>query len=1059
MGRFLAIETRGASLRSTLQTAVFYLVSAKLALLLAIPPGYSSPIWPAAGIALASTLILGRAALPGVLLGSFFANLNPTSFGLELGTISPLQVAVAFVIACGAAFQAWVGSRLLFADPGFSQELLREKDFLRVFTHGGLLACLCNALIGSLTLASAQLIAWNDFIFTSFTWWVGDLIGVLSFTPLCLLLFSPARPKPKQGFDPFLAIVLGGFALTVAVFSYVRRLEEERTRLDFQSEAIALVAQIEDSFQAYESALLAFEAFFRSSDDVSRAEFHSFSEGFFPTLPGLFGLSWTPRLRYEEIGAFESRARAEGLKDYQVHHIVSGEKTPVSRGQAYYYPVFFFEPPDERSLALGFDVASEASRMQAQVRAALSSKPTATPPLRLLNGSLGIVIATPVYAAGPRSGRPPDESLRGFVHGVFKMDDFMQRVLTKIGPQKLEFVFGSPEASRRENLFTSGRDSEKLQRAWLAAQPEGNANFVRSLSFELGGQSYRLLAFLDNSALSKSRSWSTWLVLVGGTLFSGLLGIAISIVTSRSRQTEALIEKRTSELQASNRELAKATLIKSQFLANMSHEIRTPLNGIVGNAGLLLQERDAAARARYASSIVLCSQMLTAIINDILDFSKIEAGKLQLEKAPFSLTALVEAIEKMMQAQVEAKGLSLSLVLEGPIVDALEGDSLRIQQIILNLLSNALKFTEKGSIELKFWQEQGEAERLRLHGSVRDSGIGMSAAEQARLFHDFSQVDTSTTRRFGGTGLGLVISKQLCELMGGSISVESSPGKGSTFRFTLELGRAGAQLADNSAVAIDSDPFDEDFAASHPLKILVAEDNFVNQVIIRSYLRKFGYEASLFEDGAAALSAALSEDFDLLILDMQMPELDGPTVAARVRRELPAHCQPYIVALTASVMAAERQACIEAGMDDFLGKPLLAHNLRTTLEKVSSVRVQRRPAIRSLSWRGLAPRFAGDFGLFVAVAEAFLRDRSKLLEAVRAASAAGDAGAIGASCHKLVGALSSLAPEELSQLAREMEDRARRGELPRVRELLPRLEAELADFAVALEKIVFQQSA
>ena len=374
---------------------------------------------------------------------------------------------------------------------------------------------------------------------------------------------------------------------------------------------------------------------------------------------------------------------------------------------------------------------------------------------------------------------------------------------------------------------------------------------------------------------------------------------------------------------------------KSDFLANMSHEIRTPLTGILGFAGLLKDVDGLPPRAeRFADRINTAGQTLLAVVNDILDFSKIEAGQIELDPVPFAPEAFIAETVELVAEQARIKGLALEVEPCGPLPPVVEADSSRLRQILLNLLTNALKFTDKGAVRVGFSYQPGSG---ALRVAVTDTGVGIAPDKAGDLFERFSQADGSVSRRYGGTGLGLAISKSLAELMGGSIGVESEPGKGSTFWFTIAAPQAQA------APELDADGPEQDHLSA-PARILIVDDVDMNRELVGTLLRVFGHHLAEAASGAEAVEAAITSPFDLILMDLQMPGMDGFAATRAIRDNSEINRQTPIVALSANVLANHLEACQAAGMDDHIAKPIDAGDLLGKVAHWTTASAPRAPA-------------------------------------------------------------------------------------------------------------------
>jgi len=392
---------------------------------------------------------------------------------------------------------------------------------------------------------------------------------------------------------------------------------------------------------------------------------------------------------------------------------------------------------------------------------------------------------------------------------------------------------------------------------------------------------------------------------------------AIQNITAQ-KQTELALIQAKEDAEAANR-------AKSVFLATMSHEVRTPLNGVLGMAQAMAADDLPPAQRSRLETIRQSGESLLVILNDVLDLSKIEAGKLELEAVDFPLSPLLQAIHASFRDLAGAKGLALDFEIAAGAPGLYRGDPTRLRQILFNLLSNSLKFTEAGRIGLAVRRD-----RDVLTFSVRDTGVGIPADRLGRLFNKFEQADASTTRKFGGTGLGLAISRDLAGLMGGALEADSREGEGSEFRLSVPLPRLGDEDAGERATG--------EAAPVRPasLRVLAAEDNHVNQLVLRTLLQQVGVEPVIVDDGAAAVAAWRGQDWDLILMDVQMPVMDGPTATRAIRAAEAAagRRRTPVVALTANAMSHQVAEYAAAGMDGFIAKPIRVEELYAALEGV-----------------------------------------------------------------------------------------------------------------------------
>lgn len=507
-------------------------------------------------------------------------------------------------------------------------------------------------------------------------------------------------------------------------------------------------------------------------------------------------------------------------------------------------------------------------------------------------------------------------------------------------------------------------------------------------------------------------------------------------------------------------ERKQAELAKQEFLATISHEVRTPITAINGMSSLLLNTELTSQQREFVDTIYSSGEALLRIINDFLDFSKIESGKLELEEQPFSIETCINEVIHILLPQAKQKGIELIFNYCQKTPALVLGDVTRLRQILINLVSNAIKFTHEGSVEICVINRSNDNHLNQIEFAIRDTGIGIHQANFDCLFKCFSQVNSSITRQYGGTGLGLAICKRLAELMGGKIWVESELGKGSTFYFTIAVTSFEMAADYQKSDLATTNYIDVQIATENPLRILLVEDNTINQKMISLILQQMGYQPDIVNNGLEALELLRHQIYDVVLMDVQMPQMDGLTATKAILENLPPHTHPQIIALTASAMWGERERCLAAGMDGYLTKPIRVHDLVQILKKCHPIELAQLPSPNPLDFAALQEILSmanfnsrmnsGEF--LIEIINCYIEESDATLQNLQIAESQGNIKTLRRLAHTFSSTSATVGAINLASLCGELELMAATESLTAATESITKIQIEYEQVKTALQR-------
>jgi signal transduction histidine kinase/DNA-binding response OmpR family regulator len=860
-----------------------------------------APIDPSGGIALAVALLWGRRAAVTAGIATFVG-------WLASGVLNPLVPLTLSLVLTG---QALFGAVLIKRELQGKLALTEPRDILSLMVWGGALACTASALFAALAFALVAGKPPSQLGLFGATWWVIQVLSVCTAAPTTLAWIAApddgwAERRATVGLS--LALAIGLLALLVA---RVARNDAERLRAAFEREANAATSLVKLHLREPLDALEAVHGIFTAGTDVSREGFNAAAKTWLDGPGSQRALSYNERVAPRDIESFEAHMRAAGEPTYQIHDRYDSRHLHLTSAEDVY--AIKFIAPEQWNNLLGLNSMSTPVARKTIVAAIRSGKPQATP-LFLLAAPAessrpaheGIVVYEAVYAGTPQTETDRTVMVKGVATTTLRPDITLETVADSLS-NALQFCLVDITSGIEQRLA----GSPDCQRVYL------QSGFARADSIDFAGRRWEVrVGAPDPFLLPGARVGDAWWVALGGLVAISLLAALLLIVSGRTARIQlAMTEARRARAAADS-----ANAAKGDFLANMSHEIRTPMNAISGMCHLALKTELSPEQNAYIRKAQRAAQSLLGVIDDILDFSKIEAGKMTVEAVEFKIGDVLDTVVDLLMLSADEKGIELLIDASPGLPQFLLGDPLRLRQVLVNLGANAIKFTDHGEVVLAIERLESQGGGARLRYSVTDTGVGLNKEQRERLFHPFEQADPSTTRRYGGTGLGLRISRQLVRLMGGDLTVSSEPGKGAEFAFILQCALPAASREDVAPPSLALDG----------IRVLIVDDNARARSILARMAASMAMQVEVALDGQHAMriaAASVDRPFDLVIMKWNMPDMDGVICATR----LAATYGALPVVLTATISSSEllREAIGRAGARGLhvLIKPILMRSL------------------------------------------------------------------------------------------------------------------------------------
>ncbi len=902
-----------------------YFLFAKIGLLFAIPPGFASAIWPAAGIGMAAYLIAGRWSLLGVGLASWLANFQ-VSYDPLVQTFSAALL-LPFMISIGTVLQLLVAKRLISKFCSLPIKNTHLTSVIKFLILLGPISCLVASTFNTAVIAYINDLTFSHSLFIGFTWWIGDFLGVVFFAPIVLSLFKNKFYHQKTDKLKVAIPALMMFLLVSTTFALSRASYEDSRQEQFVRVTTGFSQQLNLIENTVLQQLVAMKGLFLSSREVTRDEFKAFAESLHNPSIKIRALAWLPKVDHAHRAEYESTISQHDFEGFSLKQIIDGKMAPAIE-QKYYLPILYTEPEAPNRAAIGLDVSTHPIVGESVQKAIKTGKQAVSSQLSLaqqMEKFNAVIVYYPHYKNGivPDTIAEREANLLGVFEAVLELDQLVLSMYNK----KMEKDF----------VFQTQYIQESTTTAFFNVNYRSDGNFKFERGFPFFDTDIQVLFSSSIKFDKESLDWSSWLIVVVGCLVSTFSVIFIIIMTNLSEMLEDKVKLKTQQLSEKNDELIRANEAKSRFLANMSHEYRTPLNAILGFAQLGKNNKEPEKSEQFFDQILSSSKLLLGIINNVLDFSKMSEQQIELEKAPICVNASVDSVENLLQGKAQEKGLKLEVNKSGLGDFEVVGDSVRLTQIMMNLIDNAIKFTAAGKVTLSVLLDPISDKNGHLTIIVQDQGIGIPRTRIDSLFESFTQADDSTTRRFGGTGLGLAIVKQLTEKMNGLIEVDSFVGTGTKFTVQIPVQLIALKTKSDSldGKEITKAQFQKELEQIRQKNFtaLIVEDNKINQMIASKQLELLNITSSTADNGEEGLIFLADNRPDIMFVDLHMPILDGFSMIKKAKA-VPEYANIPMVIISASVSKEDKELAKALGITDYVTKPFLLEDLENAVHRL-----------------------------------------------------------------------------------------------------------------------------